>query len=76
MPVLGSWTWGEEGGGYSTYGSEAGWKKSVERGCRQMGERGGRMSKENLGPSPLEGFKKRGNFKLNQGTSKAKAQLR
>lgn len=26
MPVLGSWTWGEEGGGSGTYGSEAGWK--------------------------------------------------
>lgn len=26
MPVPGSWTWGEEGGGSSTSGSEAGWE--------------------------------------------------
>lgn len=74
MPVPGSWTWGEE--------KEAApapmvlkLEKSVERGYRQMGEQGGRMCKEDLGPSPLEGFKKRGDFELNQGMSKAKAQL-
>lgn len=32
--------------------------KSVERGCRQMGEQGGRMSKEDLGPSPWRALKR------------------
>lgn len=31
--------------------------KSVERGCRWMGERGGRMCKEDLGPSPWRALK-------------------
>lgn len=49
--------------------------KPVERGCRQTGEWGGSMSKEDLGLSPWRALK-RGNFELNQGTGKAKVQLR